>query len=315
MKIIRGGIKMNNHYNKAKLIFIIIIILIVLSPLSAGAKEFFSNSKYLISAVELQKKLDNGSEKIKIIDVRSSTKYLLGHLPNAVHMWGNELTTSQGWVPELIPKAAEFENIAQEKGFNNDSQIIIYGEKQSPWPARLWFIFKLYNHQNVKLLQGDYQAWKSKNYESKIFPYNPDQGNFKVRDVNNKWLINSDTIAENLKNKNFIILDTRSKSEYLGQETNFAAPRQGRIPNSIHLEWSTLLDKEGNYKPTAEIINHFQQLGITKDKETIALISNNGVRAAHTFFTLKLLGYKNIKLYDEGWIGWSNRSDLPIEMD
>ncbi len=54
---------------------------------------------------------------------------------------------------------------------------------------------------------------------------------------------------------------------------------------------------------------------MSKDKEAIVLLSHNGVRAAHSFFTLKLLGYENIKLYDEAWVGWSSRSDLPVEMD
>jgi thiosulfate/3-mercaptopyruvate sulfurtransferase len=301
------------NYHKFKFVFILMIIIVVFASLAAGAE--FARPELLISAAELNEILENESEEIKIIDVRNSGKYLLGHLPEAAHMWGDDLSAVQGWVPELIPEAADFSSIAREKGIDSDSKIIIYGDQDSPWPARLWFIFRLYQHQDVRLLKGGYQAWKNEDYETKILPFNPEEGNFEVRDVKNEWLITSDTIAENLDNDNFLVLDVRSEAEYLGEETNSAAPRKGRIPGSIHLEWSAVLDEDGNYKPAAEITELYQELGVSKDKEAIVLISHNGVRAAHSFFTLRLLGYENIKLYDEAWVGWSSRSDLPVEMD
>ncbi|MFN2341178.1 MAG: sulfurtransferase [Halanaerobium sp.] len=301
------------NYHQSKIIFIILIALLFFSPLTAA--QDFERSELFISAVELNEMIEAGNQNLKIIDVRNSGKYLLGHLPEAAHMWGDDLSAVQSWVPELIPEATDFSSIAQEKGINNDSEIIIYGDQDSPWPARLWFIFRFYAHQDAKILKGGYQAWKDEDYETEMLPYNPDQGDFEVRDVDNQWLINSDTIAENLGNENFIVLDTRSEAEYLGQETNSAAPRKGRIPGSVHLEWSAVLDEDGNYKSPAEIAELYQAAGITKEKEVIAVLSHNGVRAAHSFFTLRLLGYDNLKLYDEAWVGWSSRSDLPVEMD
>jgi|GEM_PF-644160 thiosulfate/3-mercaptopyruvate sulfurtransferase len=305
---------MNNYY-KFNSFLIILISFLLLGSLAAGAQEKFTAPELLISAAELKEKLEDGSENLKIIDVRSSARYLLGHLPDAAHMWGDDLSAVQGWVPELIPEAAAFSEVAREKGINNDSEIIIYGKHDSPWPARLWFIFKVYAHQDVRILRGGYQAWNREDYETEILPYNPEDGNFEVSDVRNEWLINSDTIAENLDNDDFLVLDTRTEAEYTGEETNSAAPRKGRIPGSIHLEWSSVLDEEGNYKSAAEIYRIFQEAGVTRDKEVIAVLSHNGVRAAHTFFTLRLLDYNNIKLYDEAWVGWSNRSDLPVEMN
>lgn len=305
--------------NKSKFLAITIIFITIFFSftLNTAAQSNFKNSELLISAAELNEKLENErkdeSKKMKIIDVRRSAKYLLGHLPDAVHMWGDDLSAVQGWVPELIPEVNDFSSIVQEKGINNGSEIIIYGDHDSPWPARLWFIFRVYDQQNVRILNGGYQAWKDEDFETEMLPYNPDPGDFEVRDVNNEWLINSDTIAENLDNENFLILDTRSKAEYSGEETDSAAPRKGRIPGSIHLEWSAVLNEDGNYKFPAEISELYQQAGVSKGKEVIAVLSHNGVRAAHSFFTLKLLGYDNLKLYDEAWVGWSSRSDLPVE--
>ena len=224
------------------------LLFILLSfSFNAVAQNNFNKSELFITADKLKQKLeDNGN--IKIIDVRSSAQYLLGHLPGAVHMWGADLSAQEGWVTELIPEAKIFSLRAQEKGINNDSEVIIYSDAKSPWAARLAFIFKYYNHQNVKILSGGYQAWKEKDFESNMLPFKAEKGDFWATDVNNEWLINSDTIAENLDNDNFIILDLRSSEEYSGNLKKTGAYRKGRIPGSINLEWSELFNAEDKQK-------------------------------------------------------------------
>ncbi|MFP4198291.1 MAG: sulfurtransferase [Halanaerobium sp.] len=309
--------------NKIKFILILIITLSISFSFSimAAAERDYENPDLLISAEELNEKMEdesedeteNKNENLKIIDVRNSAKYLMGHLPQAVNMWGDDLSNPEGWVDGLIAEPEAFSAVAQAKGINNDSQIIVYDDHNSIWAARLWWIFRVYGHQDVKILEGGYSAWKEEDFETKILPHNPEEGNFVVEDVNNDWIVNSDTIAENLDNEDFIVLDTRSEAEYLGEETNSGAARKGRIPNSIHLEWDQVLNDDYSFKSAAEIEEIYKKRGITKDKELIAPMCHTGVRAAHTFFTLKLMGYDNLKLYDESWVGWSNRSDLPVE--
>lgn len=298
-----------------KLIFISIIIISIFFSFSAiaASDRGFENPELLISAAELDEKLENENNKLKIIDVRSSAKYLLGHLPEAVSMWNNDLSNPDGWVEGLIAEPEAFSAAAQAKGINNDSEIIVYDENNSIWAARLWWIFRVYGHQNVKILEGGYDNWKAEDFETKILPHYPEEGNFVVEDVKNEWIVSSDTIAENLGNENFVVLDTRSEAEYLGEETNSGAPRKGRIPNSIHLEWDSVLNEDFTFKSAAEIKEIYEEKGITKDKEVIAPMCHTGVRAAHSFFALKLIGYDNLKLYDESWVGWSSRSDLPVE--
>lgn len=280
---------------------------------SAAAQSNFDKSELFISAEELKQKLES-NVNLKIIDVRSSAQYLLGHLPEAVHMWGADLSAQEGWVAELIPEAKIFSLRAQEKGINNDSEIIIYSDADSPWAARLAFIFKYYNHQNVKILNGGYQAWKEKEFESNMLPFKPEEGDFWVEDVNNDWLLSSDTIAENLDNDDFIILDLRSSEEYSGAIKKTGAYRKGRIPGSINLEWSELFNAENKLKSREELQKIFEEKNIPKDKnKTVVLLSHEGIEASHTYFILKTLGYQNLKLYDEAWLGWSHRSDLPVK--
>ncbi|MFP4371013.1 MAG: sulfurtransferase [Halanaerobium sp.] len=303
---------MKDHH-KRNFIFIILITLLIITAFNAAAAEEFENPELLISAEELNQKLEAEEDNLKIIDVRNSAKYLLGHIPGSVNMWGNDFSNPEGWIDGLIAEPKAFSDIAQEKGINNDSEIVVYDDSDSIWAARLWWIFRVYDHQDIKVLEGGFDAWKEKDFETKMLPFNPEKGDFEVEDVNNDWIVNTDTIAENLEDDDFIVLDTRTEAEYLGEETNSGAPRRGRIPNSVHIEWNQVLDEDNNFKSASEIEEIYESKGINKNKEVIAPLCHTGVRAAHTFFTLKLLGYDNIKLYDESWVGWSSRSDLPVE--
>ncbi|MFP4021743.1 MAG: sulfurtransferase [Halanaerobium sp.] len=303
---------MKDHH-KRNFIFIILITLLIITAFNAAAAEEFENPELLISAEELNQKLEAEEDNLKIIDVRNSAKYLLGHIPGSVNMWGNDFSNPEGWIDGLIAEPKAFSDIAQEKGINNDSEIVVYDDSDSIWAARLWWIFRVYDHQDIKVLEGGFDAWKEKDFETKMLPFNPEKGDFEVEDVNNDWIVNTDTIAENLEDDDFIVLDTRTEAEYLGEETNSGAPRSGRIPNSVHIEWNQVLDEDNNFKSASEIEEIYESKGINKNKEVIAPLCHTGVRAAHTFFTLKLLGYDNIKLYDESWVGWSSRSDLPVE--
>ncbi|MFW6273304.1 MAG: sulfurtransferase, partial [Halanaerobium sp.] len=242
---------MKDHH-KRNFIFIILITLLIITAFNAAAAEEFENPELLISAEELNQKLEAEEDNLKIIDVRNSAKYLLGHIPGSVNMWGNDFSNPEGWIDGLIAEPKAFSDIAQEKGINNDSEIVVYDDSDSIWAARLWWIFRVYDHQDIKVLEGGFDAWKEKDFETKMLPFNPEKGDFEVEDVNNDWIVNTDTIAENLEDDDFIVLDTRTEAEYLGEETNSGAPRRGRIPNSVHIEWNQVLDEDNNFKSASE---------------------------------------------------------------
>lgn len=292
------------------ILFINFFIFIFFSPLILADYE---KSELLISAPALKKELAVNNHNLKIIDIRSSFQYLLGHIPGAVNLQPKNFSTDKAGVQGLIAEPQNFSFVLQKKGVNNDSEIIIYADQNQSWPTRLWFIFRLYGKNKVRILEGGLKAWKQNNFDLERMSFKPQKGNFVVSKVNNDLLVTTATIAENLNNQDFLIVDTRSKAEYLGQKATPNAQRKGRIPNSVHLNWEEFLDQNNNFKSIAVIKEILAAKGITKNKETIVFLSGQGVEASFSFFTLKLLGYNNLKLYDDSWLGWSMRKDLPIK--
>lgn len=313
---IKGGIfmyKLSNNSSLSVIIFLILLMITFIIPVSA-ADSVDEKNDFLITAKNLNEKILKQENKLRIIDIRSSVEYLRGHLPQAVHMTEEDFTKPDAWVDGLIPNPKDFSNILKEKGINNNSEIIIYGNEKSYHPYRLKFILYFYGHQNAKILEGGFKAWDRSEFEIKHLPFKAKEGNFVVKKVNNNLVVTTNTIANKLNNRNLVILDNRNNSEFQGKEKTNLALRKGRIPGSINLDWNENFDENNELLKNEKLLNKYEKIGVNKNK-TIILLSNKSFKAAQTFFLLKSLGYNDLKLYDEGWLGWSKHNNLPIEFD
>jgi thiosulfate/3-mercaptopyruvate sulfurtransferase len=114
-----------------------------------------------------------------------------------------------------------------------------------------------------------------------------------------------------MKRPNVVIVDARSPAEYSGFDVQ--AKRGGHIPGALNIDWvrNVTNDALKTFKPAPELRKMYEAAGVTPDKEII-VHCHTGVRAAHTIFTLSLLGYNRLRNYDGSWQEWGNRPDLPI---
>lgn len=285
------------------ILFLTLSLLMSISlPLSAE-NTVLRRSKYLISAEQLKSRIND--ENLVIIDVRPRNAYVMGHIPGAVNMWKEDFSRVNGWIDCQIPSAEYFSFICQNRGINNNSEIIIYDEKTSLWSSRLWWIFNFFGHNRVRILDGGLAAWKNYAYQTKIFAVLPKtRGDFSVQNVKNSWLIDSDTLSLKIKNNNYLILDTRSPAEFSSEEeAGFTA----HLPCAVNVEWKKVIDKNGFFKSAEEIRKIYSKKNIITNDKTIISVSNTAVRAAHSFFALTLAGFDNIKLYDDAYLGWHKK--------
>ena len=107
-----------------------------------------------------------------------------------------------------------------------------------------------------------------------------------------------------------VILDTRSRAEYLG--TDVRAARGGATPGSIHIEWLNHLNEDGTLKARDALRDLFESHGVTPDKD-IMPYCQTGYRSAHAYFALRVLGYPRVRNYLGSWNEWGNRDGMPIE--
>lgn len=271
----------------------------------------YANPQMLISVDELQAKMDAG-EEIVVVSVDKGANYLLGHIPGAVNIWGEEMVNTDHPTSGMIPTPEGFAKLMGEKGISNSSHVVVYDNSGGLWAARVWWFMRVYGHHKVQLLDGGLKAWKAAGNKVAHLGTKIKKTTYEVKANNYQYVISSEEVLTKLEDPNFVMIDARTDDEYNGVKTFSGANRKGHIPGAVHIEWNRTLNEDGTLKSAEELIALYESMGVTPDKE-IAAHCHTAVRSAHTFFVLRLLGYPVVRNFDESWIGWANNESLPIE--
>ncbi len=265
----------------------------------------------LISATELKKELNN--KKIKILDARwfleDSQKgkklYDKQHIPQAIFFDINNLSDKTSDLPHMLPKKEIFKKYLDENGISKENEIIVYDQIGFFSSARVWFIFKYFSFDKVKILNEGFLMWKKKNYPTDNRIHKKETTNNKLTE-NKDLLENKAFIEKNIKSKNILVIDARSRKRFLGIEKE---PRKnlksGNIPGSINIPYSSL-SKNGrflNFKDLSKVFN--TKLSLKEQK--IICSCGSGITACNLIFALDILGYNNVKLYDGSWAEWGKK--------
>lgn len=221
---------------------------------------------------------------------------------------------SQG-LPHMLPDPETFQNAARSFGISAESTVVIYDSNQFMASARAWWMFKVYGHDRVQVLDGGLSKWLSSGFETECGP--PDEalapsGNF-VSKYRERWLMDFKTLQQDLGDPNIQILDARPSARFQG-----LAPeprpglRSGHIPGSLSLPFQNLLDLEtGRLLQGEKLKSLLAQHGYKPQRTTIASCGS-GVTAAIIALALEGLEAPETRLYDGSWAEWGLPGDHPV---
>ena len=210
-------------------------------------------------------------------------------------------------ISNMIKSETEIDIVFGGLGITNNTLVVIYDDGWGLYSARLFWAMDYYGHENVGILNGGYGGWIEGGYDTDDnIPVITKTG-FQAEKDGAK-IATSEWIQANLDNPDVKILDVRSEKEFIGE--SLFSDRGGHIPGAVNLEWKrSLEDGSTVFRSAEELIETFQMHGITADKE-IVVHCQTGIRGAHSYFTLRLLGYQNVRLYDGSWAEWGNNPEL-----
>jgi thiosulfate/3-mercaptopyruvate sulfurtransferase len=241
--------------------------------------------------------------------------YDTGHIPGAVKLdWHTELNDP---VTRDYVDGPRFAEICGERGITRDSTVVFYGDRNNWWATYALWVFSLFGHPDVRILDGGRAKWQAEGREMTTEQPKPDTVEYPVveRDDTTIRAFKDDVLAHLGRP----LVDVRSPGEYSGELLHMpdypqeGAVRGGHIPGAASVPWARAAAEDATFKSRADLEAIYQQeQGLAPDDDVIAYC-RIGERSSHTWFVLThLLGFGTVRNYDGSWTEWGNAVRVPI---
>ena len=245
-----------------------------------------------------------------------TTAYEGGHIEGAVRLdWKQDL---QDPIRRDFVNQEQFSALLSERGIANDDEVILYGGNNNWFAAYAYWYFKLYGHNNVKLLDGGRKKWELDGRPLSREAVQRPATQYKAAEPDYSIRAFRDEVIAAIGTKNLV--DVRSPDEFSGKILAPAhlpqeqSQRPGHIPQAINVPWSKAANEDGTFKSDSELAQLYGDAGLDGNKDTIAYC-RIGERSSHTWFVLQeLLGHQNVKNYDGSWTEYGSLIGAPIEL-
>jgi len=279
--------------------------------------------QYLISAQRLSERL--GESSLRVIDVTMHLKvlpsgdfsgvsgrgdYEAGHIPSAVYLdLQNDLSDNTSAFRFTVPSVAQFDAAMQLAGISDTDTVVLYAANHPMWACRVWWLFKIFGHQQVLVLDGGLPAWQAQGLAVSTaiepVPATAYSARYQAEHV-----IDGARLAAQLPDSKLCLLNALSKQQFDGIGPHYGRP--GHIQGSVSTPYSDFLNDRFCFEEASALQRIFEAARVTPDK-TVATYCGGGIAAAIPIFALALLGRtENIMLYDHSLSEWAARDEWPM---
>lgn len=245
-----------------------------------------------------------GADDIVILDVRLAEDFEMGHIRGAANVPYSVLF-AEGY---LIPGIEELREHFSAAGIDMSRRVVVYDEGSFIWAARAYWLLETLGLRQVAMLDVGYGNWPEGQFDIAFDGVEPVRRNF-VPAVDHRRLETKLSTLMAVGNESRVIMDGRSKDEYLGVESS--ARRYGHIPGAVHYSWSgNFIDGgSGNRMLSLDTLRPLYA-DLDPDKHII-VYCNGGAQSAVNYIVLQALGY-SVSVYDGSWFEWGNDPEVPI---
>lgn len=240
------------------------------------------------------------------------TQYRGRHLPGAVHFDIDQVADKTNPLPHMLPKAEDFAAKMGLLGVGTGDRVVVYDRLcGGAAAARAWWMFRVFGHENVALLDGGYAKWAAEKRPAEMAPVRPEARSF-TAGFNPALLRTLDQMKANLASGAEQVLDARGPGKFDGtQEDVYAFAKRGHIPNAVNVPWGDLVDTQTGALIAPEAISaRFTAAGVDLDRPIVTTCAS-GILAPMLSLALKLLG-REAAVYDGAWAEWERAADAPV---
>jgi len=238
--------------------------------------------------------------------------YQAAHIPGAVFFDIDDIADTASPLPHMLPPPEKFSSKVRRLGLGNGNRIVVYDNNGGLAAARVWWMFRVFGHKDVSVLDGGFAKWLAEGRPSEDLPPMPRDRHFMSR-VNTFLIRDVEQMKANLDSRREQVIDARSAGRFAGTEQEpRPTAKTGHIPGSVNLPYGDLLNADKTFRSAPELAARFAQAGIDMGKPVTATCGS-GVTACILALGLHLLGHEQVAVYDGSWSEWGSRDDTPVE--
>jgi thiosulfate/3-mercaptopyruvate sulfurtransferase len=295
-------------------------------PTEADKISAYANPDMLVTTEWLADHLEDANVAV----IESNEDVLLydtGHIPGAIKIdWHTDL---QDPVTRDYLDGQAFAALMDKDGITRDTTVVFYGDNFNWWAAYALWVFTLFGHEQLKLVDGGRAKWVAEGRSlTKDKPSRLPSGKGQTADTSGYPVVDRndspiramrEDVHRHLRDQGPLV-DVRSPEEYSGEKLHMpdypqeGAMRGGHIPGAANVPWKRAAADDGTFKPLEELQEIYLNELSLSDSDDIIAYCRIGERSSHTWFVLHhLLGLPNVRNYDGSWTEWGNLVRAPIE--
>ncbi len=277
----------------------------------------YAHPELLVSADWVAAHLDD--PKVRIVESdEDPALYFQGHIPGAVEIgWHSHL---QDQVVRDYIDVAAFEKLCSQAGIANDTTVVFYGDRSNWWACYALWAFKLFGHNDCRVMNGGYKLWKAEDRPLEREVPNYPATNYTAKPIDESTIrAFRDDVLAHIKAKKPLI-DVRSPKEFTGEMLHMedypqeGSLRAGHIPGAKSVPWNQAVNEDGTFKSVEELRALYEKGAGLKPTDDVVAYCRIGERSSLAWFVLTyLLGYPKVRNYDGSWTEWGNLVRVPIE--
>ncbi len=233
-------------------------------------------------------------------------------IPGAQFFDIDEIADTETTLPHMLPSAEKFASRMRKMGIGDGKRVICYDSVGLFSAARAWWMFRVFGHEDVAVLDGGLPKWIAEGRSlDEGPPLKPQERHFTARYQSMMVRDKADVLAA-VKTGAAQVADARSPGRFRAEEPEpRPGVRGGHMPGAGNVHYATLLNSEGTLKPKTELAKVFAAAGIDIAKPVITSCGS-GVTAAILTLGLTILNAGDHALYDGSWIEWGSAPDTPV---
>ena len=244
----------------------------------------------------------------------AAAEYADGHIPGAVFFDLDASSDRESTLPHMLPAPEAFGTRMGRLGIGDGDDIVVYdGSGANLSAARVWWMFRVFGHSSVALLDGGMGKWRSEGRPIERGAVHHPRTTFTPRPIPEGVVRDLTAMRAAMADGRTQIVDMRSAGRFSATQPE---PRQGlrggHVPGSLNLPYDTLVSGDGTVLPLETLRRRLADAGVDPDRPVIATCGS-GVSACALIHALCLLGRDAAGLYDGAWTEWGGRDDTPIE--